>query len=129
MLIADGGYLKLYPWKVRYRQHGQEIEQWALPDKEWWIDFAVKWDHTEILEFIEVELNEEQQARAEEIEELRIDEGFKEICIEYILNGVFPAGVAHPLRQLQIMKEQTEQDAYLIDQDFRLSLIELGVDL
>lgn len=128
MLIKKGSKLKLYPWKVKYTQHGKEIEQWALPSKQWWTDFEQKWEHTELIEFVEVELTEEQAKRAEEIENLRIDEGFREMCIEYILDGVFPTGVEHPLRQLQIKTEQTEQDTYLIDQDFRLSLVEMGVN-
>ena len=127
MLIKDGDCFRLYPWKVRYRQHGQEIEQWALPSKEWWTDFADRWEHTEIIEFVEVELIEEQLARVADIEEIPIDEGFREMCIEYILDGVFPVGIEHPLRQLQIKKEQTEQDTYLVDQDSRLSLVEMGV--
>ncbi len=127
MLIKKGNRFELYPHKVRYMQHGKEIEQWALPNKEWWIDFAEKWEHTEIIEFTEIELTEEQAKRAEEIENIRLDEGFREMCIEYILDGVFPVGIEHPLRQLQIKKEQTEQDTYLVDQDFRLSLVEMGV--
>jgi len=40
---------------------------------------------------------------------------------------VFPEGYMHVLRPIQIAKEQTDQDMYLIDQDFRLSLVEMGV--
>ena len=119
MLIADGDYLKLYPWKVRYRQHGQEIEQWALPNKQWWIDFADKWEHTEIVEFTEIELTEEQAKRVEEIENIRLDECFREMCIEYILDGVFPTGVEHPLRQLQVQKENQEQGIGLSEREIQ----------
>lgn len=112
MLRKENGYLKLYPWMVKYTQHGKTVEQWALPSKEWWTDFADKWEHTEIVEFVEVELTNEQLARAEEIEQLRIDEGYRDICIDYILHSQFPEGPDHPLRQLQVQEnpEPTEQE-------------------
>ena len=119
MLIKDGDCFRLYPWKVRYRQHGQEIEQWALPSKQWWTDFAAKWEHTEIIEFVEIELTEEQLARASEIEQLPMDEGFREICIDYIMGGVFPEGINHPLRDLQIQKENQEQGIELSEREIQ----------
>ena len=129
MLEKMNNGFKLYPWKVRYIQHEEEIEQWALPNKEWWTDFADKWEHTEIIEFIEVELTAEQLARAREIEQLQISEGHRDICIDYILEGVFPEGITHPLRDLQVQRESLVRDEYLIDLDFRVSLMELGVEL
>ena len=111
---------------VRYRQHEQEIEQWAIPNKQWWIDFAEKWENTEIIEFVEMNLTGEQLARAREIEQLIIDEGHRDICIDYILDGVFPEGINHPLRNLQLQRESLVRDEYLIDLDFRVSLMELG---
>ena len=119
MLTKKGNRFELYPHKVRYMQHGQEIEQWALPNKEWWTDFAEKWEHTEIIEFVEVELTEEQAKRAEEIEQLPMDEGFREICIDYIMGGVFPEGINHPLRQLQIQKENQEQGVELSEREIQ----------
>lgn len=110
MLRKENGYLKLYPWMVKYTQHGKTVEQWALPSKEWWTDFADKWEHTEIVEFVEVELTNEQLARAEEIEQLRIDEGYRDICIDYILHSQFPEGPDHPLRQLQLQKNEEERE-------------------
>ena len=115
MLIADGGYLKLYPWRVKYTQYGDIIEQWALPNKEWWTDFAAKWEHTEIIEFVEVELTEAQLERAEEIEDMPLDEGYRSMAIDYILHGVFPEGVSHPLRGLQVEKEQQKLRGLLAD--------------
>ena len=43
--------------------------------------------------------------------------------------GIFPEGFNHVLRPIQILKEQNEQDAYLVDNDFRLSLVEMGVSI
>ena len=126
MLIKKGNRFELYPHKVKYTQHGKEIEQWALPNKEWWIDFADKWEHTEIVGFEEVVLTEEQLARYEQVK-TGIPESYASACVDYILDGVFPEGITHPLRQLEIKYQQTEQDSYLIDQDFRLSMMEMGV--
>ena len=126
MLIKDGDCFRLYPWKVRYRQHGQEIEQWALPSKEWWTDFADRWEHTEIIEFVEVELTEEQLERAEEIEDMPLDEGYRSMAIDYILHGVFPEGVTHPLRSLQIYKEQQRQDKDIADAFYEIIMMDLG---
>ena len=127
MLVKKGNGFELYPHKVKYTQRGEEIEQWALPNKEWWIDFAEKWEHTEIIEFIEVELTEEQLSRFEDVK-TGIPESYASACVDYILDGVFPEGITHPLRQLEIKKQQDEQDSYLIDQDFRLSMVEMGVN-
>ena len=126
MLVKKGNRFELYPHKVKYIQHGKEIEQWALPSKEWWTDFAEKWEHTEIIEFEEVGLTEEQLERFEDVK-TGIPEAFASDCVDYILEGTFPDGVTHPLRQLEIKNQQTEQDSYLIDQDFRLSMIEMEV--
>ena len=127
MLIKKGNRFELYPHKVRYNQHGKEREQWALPNKEWWVDFADKWQHTTIIEFQEVTLNQIQLERFAEVE-TGIPESFASACVDYILEGVFPDGITHPLRQLEIKKQQDEQDSYLIDQDFRLSMVEMGVN-
>ena len=109
MLIKKGNRFELYPHKVRYNQHGKEHEQWALPNKEWWVDFAGKWDHTEIIEFIEVALTEEQLARFEQVS-FGLPEAFSSIYTDYILDGKFPEGVAHPLIKLQLANKDTLQD-------------------
>lgn len=127
MLIKNKDEFELYPYRVRYYQNGEEIEQWALPSKQWWTDFANKWGHTEIIEFIEVTLTQEQLARYREIKKLNTPEGFRESFIDYILNGAFPEGVNHPLRNLQMQKITDVSANYLVDLDFRLSSIELGI--
>ena len=126
MLVKKGNRFELYPHKVKYTQHGKEIEQWALPSKEWWIDFAQRWDHTEIIEFYEVKLTEEQLKRFEETNQFDIPDSFASQCVDYIFDNRFPEGVLHPLHSLQMLKQQEEQDLFLIDQDFRLSLFEMG---
>lgn len=127
MLVKnDSGFL-LYPWKVRYIQDGQEIEQWALPSKEWWTEFAQNWENTEIIEFIEAELTEEQLARFEDLNQLNIPEGHRNVCIEYIMTGIFPEGIDHPLRLLQIQKENQALGIEISERE--IENIELGQQL
>ena len=112
MLIKKGNRFELYPHKVRYNQHGKEHEQWALPNKEWWVDFADKWEHTEIIEFAEVELTEEQLSRFEQVK-IGIPEAFTTACEDYILEGKFPEGISHPLIKLQLANKDKLQDEYI----------------
>ena len=88
--------------------------------KQWWLDFAAKWDHTEIIEFVPAEATAEQQARLEEINQLRIPDGFGSMLTGYVQDGAFPEGLAHPLRQLQIAKEQERQDQDIADAFYEL---------
>ena len=126
-------YFKNNQWhickeKVKYIQHGKEFEQYVGSEgHDWWIDFADKWEHTEIIEFIPVKPTAEQLQRLEEVNSLNIPEGFSELVENYVVNAVFPDGVNHPLRDLQIKKENDVSAAYMVDLDFRLSSMELGI--
>jgi hypothetical protein len=114
--------------KVKYIQHGEEMIQYVGSEgHDWWVDFEEKWEHTEILEFIEVEPSAEQLVRLDEINELGIPDGFGYELSQYVEFGIFPDGINHALRPIQIQKEGMEQVDYLVDVDFRLSLIELGL--
>lgn len=116
--------------KVYYIQHGEEITQYVMSEgHDWWVDFEEKWEHTEIIEFIPVEPTEEQLNRFEEVIQLNIPEGFGAELGNYVEFGIFPEGFNHVLRPIQILKQQEEQDKYLIDLDFRQTLNEMGVDI
>ena len=116
--------------KVKYIQHGEEIEQYVgVEGHDWWVDFEEKWEHTEIIEFIPVVPTDEQINRLEEVNQLNIKEGFGYECSQYVEFGIFPDGFNHVLRPIQILKQQEEQDKYLIDLDFRQTLNEMGVDI
>ena len=130
MLFYKNGKWHVCSEKVRYIQHDEEIEQYVGSEgNQWWVDFEEKWEHTEIIEFIPVEATQEQLDRFEEINQLNIKEGFGAELSDYVEFGIFPEGFTHVLRPIQILKEQNEQDSYLVDNDFRLSLIEMGVDI
>lgn len=116
--------------KVKYIQHGEEIIQYVMSEgHDWWIDFEEKWEHTEIIEFIPVEPTQEQISRYNEVLQLNIPEGFGAELGNYVEFGIFPEGFNHVLRPIQILKQQEEQDKYLIDLDFRQTLNEMGVDI
>ncbi len=116
--------------KVKYIQHGEEIEQYVgVEGHDWWVGFEEKHYHTEIIEFIEVKPTQEQISRYNEVLQLNVPEGFGGELSDYVEFGIFPEGFNHVLRPIQIMKQQDEQDSYLIDSDFRLSLIEMGVNI
>lgn len=121
MIFYERGQWHFCTEKVRYIQRGQEVEQYVGQEgKQWWLDFAAKWDHTQIIEFVPVESTDEQLARLEEINHLRIPDGFGAMLTNYVRDGVFPEGLAHPLRQLQIAKEQERQDQDIADAFYEL---------
>ena len=130
MIFYKNGKWHICTEKVHYTQHGEEITQSVGSEgHDWWVDFEQKWEHTEIIEFIPVEATQEQLDRLEEVNQLSIKEGFGYECSQYVEFGIFPEGFNHVLRPIQILKEQNEQDAYLVDNDFRLSLVEMGVSI
>lgn len=92
--------------KVKYIQHGEEITQYVGSEGHgWWVDFANTWEHTEIIEFIDVVATNEQLSRLEEINNLNISDGYSDICSNYVELGQFPEELNNPLRQLQLKKE------------------------
>ena len=107
MLIRKGRQWQLYPHKVKYTQHGEEIEQYALPNKEWWKGFAEQWGHTEIIEFTEAELSDEQLTRYEEVKDM--PEDFSELYENYILTGDTSDEIElptnHPFNIIRLRKE------------------------
>lgn len=128
MIFYKDGNWHLCSEKVKYIQHGEEITQLISHEgHEWWIDFEEKWEHTEIIEFIEIEHTQGQADRLEEVNQLSISDGFAGVLSDYVMNDRFPSEFNHVLKWLQVRKEQIEQDNYLIDLDFRQSLTEMGV--
>lgn len=129
MLYREEGKWKLAPFKVIYKQHGQTLEQYTH-NKKWWEDFAAKWDHTEIIEFVELNHSAEQLARLEEVQE--VEEGFEYYAGRYVIDGVFPDELDeeermlhHPLKTIQLAKENKELGQLATDLDIRLLMQEL----
>lgn len=109
MLYKDSEGLKLSTKKVRYIQNGEEIEQFVGSEgTQWWIDFANKWEHTNIVEFVDVVYTAEQLARYEEIKTMDINES---VLQEYVENGMAGQG----LEVLALKKENEELRQLLAD--------------
>ena len=109
MVFYKNGRWHLCNEKVKYMQNDKEITQYVgSEDKQWWLDFEEKWEHTEIIEFIPVEPTQEQVDRLEEINQLNIPDGFGSMLSDYVGNGVFPEGYTHPLGNLKLQKENKE---------------------
>lgn len=129
VLYLKNGSWALSPLKVIYTQHGETLEQYTH-DKQWWLDFAAKWGHTEIIEFVDVSYSEEQIARLAEVQET--EEGFEYYATQYVLDGVFPDQlegeekmVNHPFKTLQLEKENKDLGQLTTDLDLRLLMQEL----
>ena len=114
--------------KVRYIQHGEEITQYVGSEgHDWWLDFEEKWEHTEIIEFIPVEPTQEQISRYNEVLQLNIPEGYGAELGNYVEFGIFPDGINHPLRPLQIQKENELNKQAIAELTLLLSTMLEGV--
>lgn len=120
MVFYKNGRWHLCNKKVKYMQNDKEITQYVgSEDKQWWLDFEEKWEHTEIIEFIPVEPTQEQVDRLEEINQLNIPDGFGSMLSDYVENGTFPEGFNHPLRNLQVYKENIQQGIELSEREIQ----------
>ncbi len=109
MVFYKNGRWHLCNEKVKYMQNDKEITQCVgSEDKQWWLDFEEKWEHTEIIEFIPVEPTQEQVDRLEEINQLNIPDGFGSAINSYVEKELFPEGYTHPLGNLKLQKENKE---------------------
>lgn len=109
LLYKENNELKLATSKVRYMQHGEEIIQSITTEgTQWWNDFSEKWNHTEILEFIDIKYTEEQILRFSEIKDIELNETILE---EYVMEGILGEG----LQMLFITKENEKLKNLLAD--------------
>jgi hypothetical protein len=114
MLYFDKNKQKyiLFPHKVIYTDistpKGETLENWALPDKQWWIDTAAKHDDIKIIEFYDIEVTEEMNERFKEIETFaRID-----LATAYILGEELPDFITDYLLGKVETIDQTKLDEY-----------------
>lgn len=109
MLYKSKEGLILCDKKVKYIQHGEEKEQFIYEEGiQWWLDFCEKWNHTEIIEFIDVEYTTEELRRFDEIKDFSVNE---EILSEYVINGTIGEG----LEDLENTKEIEKVKQLLAD--------------
>lgn len=109
MLQFDkNGNVTLYPHKVRFYWHDEEIqENWALPTKEWWTETAEKHPDLHIVEFVEFELTPEQLQRYEDIKSKIVD-GYP--FTHYILEGELPRYEYEDENGEKVVQQQTIEE-------------------
>lgn len=116
MVFYKDGTWHICTERVKYIQHGETITQYVGSEgHDWWVDFADKWEHTEIVEFIPVEPTDEQLQKLEEVNSLNIPDGYGELVQNYVINNKFPEGLNHPLRELQLQKLNEQLELALIE--------------
>ncbi|OHW61369.1 hypothetical protein EUAN_22190 [Andreesenia angusta] len=118
MLFYDErGNVKLSEHKVIYTQRGERVEQYiGAEGKEWWIHFAEKWGHTEIVSFEPVIHEKDQIARLKEVNRFtNIDLKNAET---YIFGKVEQLDDTR-LNSLKMQKEILELQNYIVEQEFK----------
>lgn len=75
---------QLCPYLIKYTQHGESLQAYAI-DKAWWEEFAERWDFLTIDEIIEVTHTEEQRKRFEQVRDM--PEDFGNLYSEYVETG------------------------------------------
>jgi hypothetical protein len=78
--------------------------------KEWWAEYAEKWDNISIIEFTELHYEAEQLSRLQEIQKIKTHH---EACEDYVLSGTLPD--IEPFKVLKLQKENTELRELLAD--------------
>lgn len=120
VLYKDNGELKLSVTKVKYIRDGEELEQFVGGEgKQWWLDFVEKWDHTEIIEFVDAEYTNEQLSRFDEVKNLAISEVVLE---QYIANGTIGDG----LELLALKNENKELEGTVMELTSILAILTQG---
>jgi hypothetical protein len=108
LLKTIDGY-ELATSKVVYTKNGEQIEQVVGEEgQQWWLNFAEKWDHTNIIEFTDVVYTDEQLARLEEVKNLDISDS---VASEYVMEGIIGEG----LEMLTLQKKNAELESLLAD--------------
>lgn len=126
VIYYKDGRWNLNPYLVKYNQHGENLEKYT-EDKEWWLDFEEKWDHTEVLEFVDVEYTTEQKERFKQIEHL--PEDFGKTYSDYVKDGSFNDDMPsqHPFNLIRMKYEQSSRDNYMLEIDMLMTMKELGL--
>ena len=109
VLYKHDGKWVLSEKKVKYIQHGEEVEQFVGEEGvQWWVEFGEKWDHTEIVGFENMEYTEAQLTRLEDIKSVNAPDNIIE---DYVMEGIIGEG----LEVLSIRKENEELRQLLAD--------------
>jgi len=125
MLYRKNNKLVFCAKKVRYVQDGTEYEKYVGSEGEqWWVDFAAKWDNTEIIEFVDVAPDQNQINRLIKVKDY--PERCLEDCKTYVKEGIYPEGTSHALRNIQLQEENEQLGVALSQVEIELLELKLG---
>ena len=99
---------EIYPYKVNYKIRGVDATQYALPDKQWWIDTCGKHDHLELINFEDVVITEDMQTRFKEIDTFQ----YYDLAVKYIEGEELPTFITDFLLGKIDTIDQTKLDEY-----------------
>lgn len=87
MIYREANQWALCPLEVTYEQNGKQLTAYTH-DKQWWQNFADKWEHTRIVNFTKAE---HPQIYFERLEKVKyMGEGHGEAVKRYVETGEFP---------------------------------------
>lgn len=130
MLFRKNGMWQLCDKRLTY-EDGEDTHTILTGDISWWEMFAATWGHVKILSVEEVWYSEEQHKRYEHIKYM--PEDFEQIYSHYVEFGEIHEDAVnlrpeHPFNIIVLKhKELADNSAYLLNVDFRLLMVELGL--
>lgn len=85
MLFKSKEGLELAKIRVRYTKNEEEFEKKIGEEgKQWWLDFAAKWEDTNIIEFVDIIYTAEQLSRFEEVKDIKVGE---DVLNDYVIDA------------------------------------------
>ena len=104
---------EIYPQKVTYKKRGKVIEQYALPNKGWWVETCNKHDHLEFIKFTPIEITQDMQKRFESIKNFdRYD-----LAVKYIEGEELPTFITDFLLGKVDTIDQKKLDEYYVSKE------------
>lgn len=105
MIVYNKKTWRLCPCLVKYTQYGERLESYAF-DKQWWIDFSEKWEHTTIDEIVGITHTDEQISRYNQIRDM--PEDFGSVYSEYVKTGEFNVDGIPTTHKFNMLRLETE---------------------
>ena len=103
MIHHNRGKWRFHTHIATFTRRGEQVQKYISdPDK--WQEMVEQHDHLSDLTVEEFEPSVAQQERLDEINELRIPDGWSSVVKEYVENGIFPERKTHPLSSFQNKK-------------------------
>lgn len=128
MVFFKNGTWYIAAESVTYSQHGETITQpVGVEGHDWWVDFAEKWDHTEIISFDPIEPTADQVERLGEINTLGIPDGHSSVVGDYVTDGAFPDNPHHILEIFELRKKQLATGDTVTELEEAIEIMQGGI--